>query len=369
MIRWKKSRRVTTVVWIRKFFLLPVLWVSLDSNMDGGGSGGGNQNSGGISGFLKQKGFDEESTEKMLMKCRRLNNVNPDVAGENWTYLGTTVGIPKRKLPHMIQKCPKLLTLSLYEKLIPMVQCLSTLGTRSGEVTQAIIRFPHILSHSVEEKLCPLLAFFQAIGVPEKQVGKLILTNPRLVSYSIDTKLAVVVRFLGDGLGLRDEEGTVGKVVAKNPFLMGYSVARRLQPTAEYLKSVVGLNATDLRKVVLNHPEVLCRDVEKVLGPNVEFLRESGFGRAEMATVVAGYPPVLIKSVRNSLEPRMRFLVEVMERGVDEVVAYPEFFKHGLKKRLEVRHRALKDRNVVCSLSDMLDCNHGRFILKFAVSS
>ncbi|KMZ75857.1 Mitochondrial transcription termination factor family protein [Zostera marina] len=331
------------------------------------GGGGGNEGSGGISGFLKQKGFDREIREKMLTKCKRLNDVHPDIAGENWTYLGTNVGIPKRKLPHMIQKCPKLLTLSLHEKLIPMVQCLLTLGTKSNEVTQAIIRFPHILSHSVEEKLCPLLAFLQAIGVPEKQVGKLILTNPRLVSYSIDTKLAVVVRFLGDELGLREQEGMVGKVIAKHPSLMGYSVARRLQPTAEYLKSVVGLSVTDLQKLVLNHPEVLCRDVTKVLGPNVEFLRESGFGRAEMTAVVAGYPPVLIKSVRNSLEPRMRFLVKVMERGVDEVVAYPEFFKHGLKKRLELRHKALKEINVVCSLSDMLDCNRGKFNVKFGV--
>ncbi|RZC45820.1 hypothetical protein C5167_038776 [Papaver somniferum] len=164
-----------------------------------------------------------------------------------------------------------------------MVQCLTTLGTKPREVSSAITRFPHILSHNVEEKLCPLLGFFEALGVPEKQLGKLLLQNPRLVSYSIDTKLTHIVEFLAS-LGLSKEEGTIGKVM------------------------------------------------------------KSGFGDRQIASLVSGYPPVLIKSVPNSLEPRIRFLLEVMKRQIEEVVEYPDFFKHGLKKKLEVRQKLLKQR-------------------------
>jgi hypothetical protein len=46
----------------------------------------------------------------------------------------------------------------------------------------------------------------------------------------------------------------------------------------------------------------------------------------------------------------------VMERPIDEVTDNPNFFRHGLKKRLELRHK-LKQKNIACSLRKMLECN------------
>ncbi|CAI9780497.1 unnamed protein product [Fraxinus pennsylvanica] len=99
----------------------------------------------------------------MLKKCKRLEDVQREKASENWDYL-KSIGIQERKLPAVVGKCPKILTLDLHEKLVPMVSCLATLGTKPKEVASSITKFPHILFHSVEEKLCPLLAFFEALG-------------------------------------------------------------------------------------------------------------------------------------------------------------------------------------------------------------
>ncbi|KAJ6938001.1 transcription termination factor MTERF6 [Populus alba x Populus x berolinensis] len=313
--------------------------------------------------FFRDRGFDDSTIHEMFRKCKRLQDTQRDRASENWAYL-KTIGIQERKLPSIISKCPKILTLGLNEKLIPMVECLATLGSKPGEVASAITKFPHILSHSVEEKLCPLLAFFQAIGVPEKQLGRILLLNPRLVSYSIDSKLKEIVDFLAS-LGLT-KDGMIGKVLVKHPFITGYSVEKRLRPTSEFLKSV-GLTELDLRTVVMNFPEVLCRDVNKILKPNFAYLRRCGFNDRQVAALVTGYPPILIKSVKNSLEPRIKFLVEVMGRQIDEVVDYPNFFQHGLKKTLESRHKLLKQRKLDCSLSDMLGCNQKKFLMKYAL--
>jgi mTERF domain-containing protein len=299
----------------------------------------------------------------MFRKCKCLQGTQGDRASGNWAYL-KTIGIQERKLPSIISKCPKVLTLGLNEKLIPMVECLATLGSKPREIASAITRFPHILSHSVEEKLCPLLAFFQALGVPEKQLGKILLLNPRLISYSIDSKLTQIVDFLA-ALGLT-KDGMIGKVLVKHPFIMGYSVDKRLRPTSEFLKSV-GLTELDLQTVVMNFPEVLCRDVNKILKPNFAYLRRCGFNDRQIAALVTGYPPILIKSIRNSLEPRIKFLVEVMGRQIDEVVDYPNFFQHGLKKTLESRHKLLKQRKLDCSLSEMLGCNQKKFLMKYAL--
>ena len=317
----------------------------------------------GIMWFFRDKGFDDKSINEMLKKCKRLKGVERERASENWAYL-KSVGIQERKLPSVISRCPKILTLGLHEKLVPTVECLNTLGTKTGEVASAIAKFPHLLSHSVEEKLCPLLAFFQTLGIPEKQLGKMILLNPRLISYSIETKLTEIVDFLAS-LGL-SRDGVIGKVLVKNPFIMGYSVDKRLRPTAEFLRSI-GITEAGLQSVAMNYPDVLCRDVNKILRPNFAYLQSCGFGDGQIATLVTGYPPVLIKSVQNSLKPRIKFLVEVMGRQIDEVTDFPDFFRYGLKKRLESRHKVLKQRKLDCSLNDMLDCNQKKFQMKFGL--
>lgn len=200
------------------------------------------------------------------------------------------------------------------------------------------------------------------MGVPEKQVGKIVLLNPRLISYSIESKLTETVNFLAS-IGLT-REGMIGKVLVKNPFIMGYSVEKRLRPTYDFLKSL-GLEEVDLQKVLITFPEILCRDVNKILRHNVTFLKSCGFNHGQIATLVTGYPPVLIKSINNSLKPRIRFLVDIMGRQLNEAADYPEFFHHSLKKRLELRYKILSQRNISCSLSEMLDCDQKKFLHKF----
>lgn len=322
------------------------------------------QNSSSALWFFKDKGFDEKSIHDMFKRCKRLENLQSEKASQNWAYL-RSLGIQERKLPSVVVKCPKILTFGVDETLEPMVQCLKTLATKPEEVATAIIKFPYVFSHSAEGKLCPLLGFFEALGIPEKQLGKMLLLNPRIISYSIEPKLSRLVDFFAK-LGLT-EDGVIGKILVKNPYVMGYNVEKRLQATADFLKKV-GLTKTDLQKVAVNYPEVLCRDVNKVLKPNFDYLRSCGFDDKQIAVVVSGYPPVLIKSIKNSLEPKIKFLVGVMGRQIQDVVEYPDFFRHGLKKSLELRQKVLSQKNVDFSLNEMLYYNRKKFCLKYGTT-
>ncbi|KAH0449556.1 hypothetical protein IEQ34_020248 [Dendrobium chrysotoxum] len=267
----------------------------------------------------------------MFRRCKYLECVERDKACEVWDYL-RTLGIQERKVLNVISMCPKVLTLNLNEKLLPVVQCLSTLGTKS------------------------------AIGISEKQMGKLLLVNPWLINCSIDKKYAEMIDFLSS-MGLNGE-GAIGKILVKNSWIMGYSAEKRLRPTTDVLKSI-GLNMIDIQKVVVNFPKVLCRNVEKILKPNLEFLKQSGFNNEQIRLFVMGYPIILIKNVRHSLQPRIKFLVAEMGREIGEVTDNPEFFRHGLMKSLEPRQRLLKLKKIECSLSEMLECKHKKFLLKF----
>ncbi|KAK8624697.1 hypothetical protein V6N13_089585 [Hibiscus sabdariffa] len=83
----------------------------------------------------------------------------------------------------------------------------------------------------------------------------------------------------------------------------------------------------------MNFPEILCRDNSKILRPNVAYLQRSGFGDRQIAA-----------------------MVDVMRRKINEVATYPDFFRqHGLKKRMKLWHRLLKEKGASCSLSEMLD--------------
>jgi len=315
--------------------------------------------------WLRENGFDEETVARMSRRCKNLHSLDAGEASGVWDYLLTSVKIERRRLRHVVAKCPKVLTLPVDGKLVPTVQCLATLQAKPGEVAQAIAKFPQILFHSVEEKLCPLLAFFQTLGVSEKQLAKLLMVNPRLISYSIEAKFSQTVDFLV-GLGI-DKEGMIGKILTKEPYIMGYSVDKRLRPTAEFLKSGVGLQGSDLKRVIMSFPDILSRDVDKILRPNLAFLQSCGFSKGQVMALVAGYPPVLIKSVKHCLEPRIKFLVDEMGRDMGEVVDYPQFFRHGLKRSLEYRHKVLKQNKSSCSLSEMLDCNQKKFAMKFGL--
>ncbi|KAL1569232.1 transcription termination factor MTERF6, chloroplastic/mitochondrial-like [Salvia divinorum] len=155
----------------------------------------------------------------------------------------------------------------------------------------------------------------------------------------------------------------VGRFVAKHPFVTRYSVEKRLRPACDFLRSL-GLTDPQLQRAAMNFPEVLCRDVNRVLRPNVMYLESCGFSSTQLAAVVGGYPLVIINSVGKLLRPRIKFLKEAMGRNIAEIADYPGFFRHDMR-RLKSRQKLLTQNSVECSLSEMLDCKHKRFLLKF----
>jgi mTERF domain-containing protein len=90
----------------------------------------------------------------------------------NWEFLEERIGVPRRKLPTIVGRCPQLLVLSILGKLEPTVACLEAIGAQGKELATVVTRFPQILVHSVEEKLCPVLAFLESLGVKQENLSK-----------------------------------------------------------------------------------------------------------------------------------------------------------------------------------------------------
>ncbi|XP_020244181.1 uncharacterized protein LOC109822395 [Asparagus officinalis] len=61
-----------------------------------------------------------------------------------------------------------------------------------------------------------------------------------------------------------------------------------------FFKHHGGLTETHIRKLISNYPSILNADVDKTLNPNLQTLREMGFGEDELPLLLTSNPPVLV---------------------------------------------------------------------------
>lgn len=100
--------------------------------------------------------------------------------------------------------------------------------------------------------------------------------------------------------------------------------------------------------------------VEKIAS-KVEFLEGWGVGR----DVCRRFPAIFGYSEANNLRPKIQYLVYGMERGVEEVSEFPQYFGFSLEKRIMPRHLHLKERNLRIALNRMLLWSEARFYAKW----
>lgn len=97
----------------------------------------------------------------------------------------------------------------------------------------------------------------------------------------------------------------------------------------------------------------------------MKYLMEVGLSRKDIAVLVRRFSPLLGYSIDKVLRPKYEFLVNTMGKPVTDVVSYPRYFSYSLEKKIKPRFLVLKDRNIECSLKDMLDKNDEEFAVEF----
>lgn len=86
-----------------------------------------------------------------------------------------------------------------------------------------------------------------------------------------------------------------------------------------------------------------------------------GLSKSDIAFMVRSFSPLLGYSIEEVLRPKVEFMMNIMERSVKELVAYPRYFSYSLEKKIKPRYWVLKERNIECSLKDMLAKNDEEF--------
>lgn len=223
-------------------------------------------------------------------------------------------------------------------------------------IHHAIRDWPLILGCSVD-KLKPMVEQFDELGVRTKDLGKVIRTSPQLL-YRKPEEFQKVVSFLLEDLGLNEDD--LAQVLVRCPKISAGSIENTFQKKVEFLTKL-GIRKEQLRGVIRKNPEFLLSDVDRTVMPRLAYLMQFGLSTREIASMVARFSPLLTYSINFVLRPKLDFLLNIMGKPVSEVVIFPRYFSYSLEKKIRPRFFALRNRNINCSLKDMLGKNDEEF--------
>ncbi|XP_022988882.1 transcription termination factor MTEF1, chloroplastic [Cucurbita maxima] len=202
--------------------------------------------------------------------------------------------------------------------------------------------------------------FLKSKGFSDSDFPTLAFLCPQLFSPDFDpTDIAPVFDFLAADLSASIQESR--GMILRCPKLLFSDVELCLRPTLRFLKQI-GLENLNTPSNLKSH--LLNTRVEKLRG-KFRFLQELGFSHEEAAKVCRRMPALFGYSVEENLRPKYEYLVNEMERDLEELKEFPQYFAFSLERRIAPRHLHLKQRNLRIPLNRMLLWSDQKFYTKW----
>lgn len=253
------------------------------------------------------------------------------------TFLDTVARIPFDKLPNAVAKCPHILWMDLSNaaEVIQTVvdSCPSitptTLGTVFSRVPQALISKPSAIGANIDT--------IRKAGVTDPGcMARIFAKTPLSLVYDVENTLGKRLRYLRDELKFGEE--TVGKVLVSTPEVLEWSVDKALRPRVELLASLVGDDG--VAEVVEKVP---CLFGSEDILDRVLWLRdEVGLDDSQIRRVLRAAPAILTYSVLGNLAPKWAFVHETMGGQKEDLVEMPrEVLCANLQQRAMPRYAFL----------------------------
>ena len=134
---------------------------------------------------------------------------------------------------------------------------LAGLGLSSADVAAAVVKDPRFLCAGVERTLAPNVAGLTGLGLSHSDVARLVPLVPGCFrSKSIVSKLRYYLSLLGSSENLL-------RVLNQDSYLINSNHERVVQPNVEFLRSC-GLGACDIAKVCLAMPRLFTVNPERI---------------------------------------------------------------------------------------------------------
>ncbi|XLU77478.1 hypothetical protein S245_000899, partial [Arachis hypogaea] len=183
-------------------------------------------------------------------------------------------------LSHLIDSFPRLLSLSLDNHIIPIIDFLHNIGVPRVHITTIILSFPPILFSNIQLLKARLLALKQ-IHVVDKDYIKLLIRYPWVLSTSIQENYEEVHGFF---LSEKVRKICIDSAIRGQPYLLGCSTDK-LKSMLDQLADL-GVKGNKLDRVIAKSPQLLlcskkllgefflAASINKTLKRKIEFLSD-----------------------------------------------------------------------------------------------
>jgi mTERF domain-containing protein len=221
------------------------------------------------------------------------------------------VDIPLINLRTIIQKNPLLMLYSLEENLVPKLIFYLTTNLRvdSKQLVRLLTAYPQMLDFNLDNHILPITAYMmQELGFSPIEFRQIILKFPRLVTHSL-FKIKHVVGYLQYELGM--EASQVKRVIYQAPQVIGLSMEGNVQQKVSFIRDSFQLTDQELRRVLSGMPTLLCCNVDSNLRPKTEYLLQVFGSVDDLREAVLKLPAVLGFSLEKRIRPRMERLLEI----------------------------------------------------------
>ncbi|XP_031286727.1 transcription termination factor MTEF1, chloroplastic [Pistacia vera] len=220
---------------------------------------------------------------------------------------------------------------------------------------------PHKLpSPDVVTHLFSIIHFLKSKGILDTDLSRIAYLCPQLFTINFDpSEIEPVFEFLISNL-----QATVPErrgLIVNCPYILLSDVEYCLQPTLNYLRQV-GVKKLNVASKLNAH--LLNTRVEK-LRKTLKFLKSTGMSHGEAAEFCRRMPAIFGYDIEDNLRVKFEFLVEEMGRSLEELKEFPQYFAFSLGERIAPRHWHLKQRNVHIKLNRMLLWSDNRFYAKW----
>ncbi|MED6193990.1 hypothetical protein PIB30_024300 [Stylosanthes scabra] len=241
---------------------------------------------------------------------------------------------------HLIESFPRLLSLSLDNHVIPIIDFLHNIGVPRSHIPTIILSFPPILFWTIQLLKARLLTFKQ-IHVVDKDYIKMLIKYPWVLSTSIQENYEEVHAFF---LSEKVRKICIDSAIKGQPYLLGCStgklktmldqladlgvkgnkldriIARSpqvlLRKPRDFLQIVLffenmGLDREMIGRILSRCPEIFAASIDKTLQRKIEFLSGVGVSEAYLPSVIRKYPELLVTDTDRTMLHRLRYLMKL----------------------------------------------------------
>ena len=249
------------------------------------------------------------------------------------------------RVRNLLVGTPKLLLAAVDTGLVPRFQFLHNEIEFSKDQLQRLYeKNPKLLLYSLDPNMREKIVFFfiLQLHIEPENVRRLMLSFTRVMDYNLENHMKPIAEYYISDVRFSATE--FGSIVTRFPRLFSYSLFK-IKHVTLFLRFELGLDATQVKRVIFQAPQIVGLDTEGNLQKKLDLLqtRLSLTGQ-ELGLVLSKMPTLMNLGIENNLLPKLEYLEKVVNdtKNSDDavkamVLKQPTLLGYSLESRIRPR--------------------------------